>query len=53
MQAQETGQRWQIPPVAWSMDSPEGLLMGADLMDCLDALLQRMPNKQRAGQHLP
>lgn len=40
--------RWQVPPVAWSMDSPEGLLMGADLMDCLDALLQRMSNNQRA-----
>lgn len=40
--------RWQMPPVAWSMDSPESLLMGADLMDCLDALLQRMSNKQRA-----
>lgn len=39
---------WRAPPVTWSMDSPEGLLMGADLMDCLDALLQRMSGNQRA-----
>lgn len=39
---------WRMPPVTWSMDSPEGLLMRADLMDCLDRLLQRMSNNQRA-----
>lgn len=39
---------WSMPPVTWSMDSPEGLLMGADLMDCLNGLLQRMSSKQRA-----
>ncbi len=40
--------RWLAPPVTWSMDSPEGLLMGADLMDCLHRLLQGMSSNQRA-----
>ncbi|MEQ9464482.1 MAG: sigma-70 family RNA polymerase sigma factor [Haliea sp.] len=39
---------WRAAPVSWSMDSPEGLLMGVDLMDCLDRLLQRMSGNQRA-----
>ncbi|MEQ8801980.1 RNA polymerase sigma factor [Haliea sp.] len=40
--------RWRVPPVTWSMDSPEGLLMGVDLMDCLERLLQGMSSNQRA-----
>jgi len=40
--------RWKAPPVTWSMDSPESLLMGADLLECLDGLLQGMSNNQRA-----
>ncbi|MCR9184323.1 MAG: sigma-70 family RNA polymerase sigma factor [Halieaceae bacterium] len=39
---------WKVPPVTWSMDSPEGLLMSVDLMDCLERLLQRMSSNQRA-----
>ncbi|MFU8764351.1 MAG: RNA polymerase sigma factor [Haliea sp.] len=40
--------RWSTPPVTWSMDSPEGLLMEVDLMHCLDKLLERMSGNQRA-----
>lgn len=40
--------RWRSPPVSWSYDSPEALLMGVDLSGCLDDLLGRMPPSQRS-----
>lgn len=39
---------WNTPPVRWTLDSPEGLLMSDDLHDCLERLLQTMPANQRA-----
>lgn len=39
---------WRKPPVSWQFDSPESLLMAADLQDCLEKLLSKMPDQQRA-----
>lgn len=39
---------WGKPPVQWSMDSPDDLLMGDQLADCLDRVLGEMPDNQRA-----
>ena len=41
------GGRWQHPPANWHVDSPDALLMGSDLKDCLDRLLNKMPTNQR------
>lgn len=39
---------WQKPPSSWHVDSPDALLMSADLADCLERLLSEIPNNQRA-----
>ncbi|KAF0810264.1 rna polymerase sigma-e factor [Alcanivorax sp. S71-1-4] len=39
---------WSAPPAPWHSDSPEGLLMTAQLADCLERLLTGMPGNQRA-----
>ncbi len=39
---------WQHPPANWHVDSPDALLMGSDLKDCLDRLLNKIPTNQRA-----
>lgn len=39
---------WQKPPAHWDNDTPETLLMNEQLLDCLDELLQSMPDNQRA-----
>ncbi len=39
---------WQIPPSRWHYDSPDGLLMGRELADCLTRILDSMPGQQRA-----
>ena len=38
---------WQHPPVNWHMDSPESLLTGEQLAECLEKLLTAMPDNQR------
>lgn len=40
--------RWARPPSRWRSDSPEALLMGEQLADCLEELLEAMPPRQRA-----
>ncbi|MBR9910876.1 MAG: sigma-70 family RNA polymerase sigma factor [Gammaproteobacteria bacterium] len=42
------GGQWQQPPANWHCDSPDALLMEADLADCLARLLTGMPANQRA-----
>lgn len=39
---------WQQPPVSWHVDSPDALLMGDALRDCLENLLTALPEHQRA-----
>ena len=39
---------WRTPPATWGYDSPENLLMGDDLGECLERLLAQMPAHQRA-----
>ena len=39
---------WQQPPVSWHVDSPDALLMGDALRDCLENLLAALPEHQRA-----
>lgn len=38
---------WQHPPALWHTDSPENLLTGAHLAECLEKLLAAMPANQR------
>lgn len=38
---------WQHPPALWHMDSPESLLTGEHLAECLERLLTAMPANQR------
>jgi len=38
---------WASPPVSWSESSPDALLMGEQLGDCIEALLGVMPDNQR------
>jgi RNA polymerase sigma-70 factor (ECF subfamily) len=43
-----TGQgQWQHPPADWHTDSPESLLTGEQLAECLERLLTAMPASQR------
>lgn len=43
-----TGQgQWQHPPALWHLDSPESLLTGEQLAECLERLLTAMPDNQR------
>lgn len=42
------GGHWQRPPSNWHMDTPDALLMGADLEECLKRLLAEIPANQRA-----
>jgi RNA polymerase sigma-70 factor (ECF subfamily) len=42
------GGKWQRPPSNWHMDTPDALLMGADLEECLKRLLAEIPANQRA-----
>lgn len=44
---QEDG-HWQDPPSDWHVDSPDSLLMGEHLADCLERLLTEMPANQRS-----
>mgnify|MGYP005842900187 CR=1 FL=1 len=44
---QPTGS-WSSPPQTWREDSPDALLMGDQLSDCLQRLLGEMPSNQRA-----
>lgn len=44
----ETG-HWAQAPVTWSADSPEELLTGEQLADCLEHTLAQMPRMQRAA----
>jgi len=39
---------WGHAPSQWDLGSPESLLSTEQLADCLDRLLQRMPDNQRA-----
>lgn len=39
---------WAHAPVVWANDSPEELLSGEQLADCLEHTLDRMPRMQRA-----
>ncbi len=39
---------WQKPPSTWHVDSPDALLMSADLEQCLERLLTEIPTHQRA-----
>ena len=39
---------WSQPPGSWHTDSPDGILMGQQLGDCLQRLLADLPGKQRA-----
>lgn len=43
----DAGNHWRQGPAHWHGDSPEGLLMQADLADCLQRLLTSMPQAQR------
>ena len=38
---------WQHPPAHWHTDSPESLLTGEQLAECLEKLLTAMPDNQR------
>lgn len=38
---------WQHPPAHWHTDSPESLLTGEQLAECLERLLAAMPDNQR------
>lgn len=38
---------WQHPPASWHNDSPDNLLMGEELADCLQRLLDALPASQR------
>jgi RNA polymerase sigma-70 factor (ECF subfamily) len=38
---------WQHPPAHWHIDSPESLLTGEQLAECLERLLAAMPDNQR------
>lgn len=39
---------WQDPPSDWHVDSPDSLLMGEQLANCLERLLTEMPDNQRS-----
>ncbi len=39
---------WRDPPATWDLDAPDALLMGEQLAECLERLLDRMPPSQRA-----
>ncbi len=39
---------WRSPPPDWGASSPEGLLTAAELAECFDKHLHKMPDKQRA-----
>lgn len=40
--------QWQKPPANWHADSPEALLASGDLRECLERLLEEMPQSQRS-----
>ena len=40
--------RWKNSPTNWHVDSPDALLMSADLERCLERLLTEIPANQRA-----
>lgn len=40
--------QWLHPPVEWHADSPDSLLTGDELAECLEKLLESMPPNQRS-----
>jgi len=40
--------QWRKPPARWHLDSPEAVLTGDKLRECLERLLAEMPEGQRA-----
>jgi RNA polymerase sigma-70 factor, ECF subfamily len=43
---------WLPAPALWEHDSPEGLLSSEDFRRCLDKVLERLPDQQRAAMSL-
>lgn len=43
---------WSAVPALWDHDSPEGLLSFEDFRRCLDKVLERLPDNQRAAMSL-